>query len=80
MWMDMFLVDDEIKQVGFNPQGSNIKKFLLMYPYDTIFSIYKMILFQIKNHLFGDKRILLPDKWCLFVERGDKRQYDTSGK
>ena len=25
MWMDMFLVDDEIKQVGFNPQGSNIK-------------------------------------------------------
>ena len=62
MWMDMFLVDDEIKQVGFNPQGSNIKKFLLMYPYDTIFSIYKMILFQIKNHLFGDKRILILDK------------------
>lgn len=41
MWMDMFLVDDEIKQVGFNPQGSNIKKFLLMYPYDTIFVYIK---------------------------------------
>ena len=76
----MFLVDDEIKQVGFSPQGSNIKKFLLMYPYDTIFSIYKMILFQIKHHLFGDKRFLVLDKWCLFAERGDKRQYDTSGK
>ena len=43
MWMDMFLVDDEIKQVGFSPLGSNIKKFLLMYPYDTILSIYKRI-------------------------------------